>query len=428
MNKTHQLFLLFLGLLLSAGCLTGCIKDDLSDCPINEDPEPDHDPEPTTGTLRLALTYTMHNTQENGRYIDLFNEQVRKVDVFVFDEAGQFLQQITEEAAPQFAENYTKEIELPAGDYQFVVWGNHYEDETVHNCAEEGHLLEDGRMTLLQTSQGGNQIEMLTDSLFHGYTPEKVTVVEGTDQVVPIDLMKNRNDVRVVVRWREKGMAEGFCLRPEHAKNITATLIDNNATYDFQNNVVEKQEVTYLPGRFAEWYNPLFHGEMDVYPTEQEYTYVADFSQLRLMKDNQEARLVIRQDDKVVYDHSLMDLITRLEQYQTQEALDREDRYLIELFFECEHADEPDDPDEPDNPDNPDEPEDPDEPADPDDPSNPDGPDNPGQPDDPDKPGPGGSDDPDDPGQPDNPGSDKPWSAITIIINGWTLIDKDIEL
>ena len=159
--------------------------------------------------------------------------------------------------------------------------------------------------------------------------------------------------------------------------------------------MVEKQEVTYLPGRFAEWYNPLFHGEMEVYPTEQEYTYVADFSQLRLMKDNEVARLVIRQGDQVVYDHSLMDLITRLEQYQTQEALDREDRYLIELLFECEHAD---------------------------------GPDNPGQPDDPDKPGPGGSDDPDDPGQPDNPGSDKPWSAITIIINGWTLIDKDIEL
>ena len=38
MNKTHQLFLLFLGLLLSAGCLSGCIKDDLSDCPTNVGP------------------------------------------------------------------------------------------------------------------------------------------------------------------------------------------------------------------------------------------------------------------------------------------------------------------------------------------------------------------------------------------------------
>ena len=82
----------------------------------------------SSGTLRLALTYTMHNTQENGTYVDLFSQQVRKVDVFVFDEAGHFVQQITEEAAPKFAENYTKEIELPGGNYQFVVWGNHYED------------------------------------------------------------------------------------------------------------------------------------------------------------------------------------------------------------------------------------------------------------------------------------------------------------
>ena len=132
--------------------------------------EPEPEPEPTTGTLRLALTYTMHNTQEDdGTYVDLFSQQVRKVDVFVFDEAGHFVQQITEEAAPKFAENYTKEIELPGGNYQFVV-------------------------------------EMLTDSLFHGCTPQQVTVVNGEDQVVPIDLMKNRNDVRVVVRWREKGV------------------------------------------------------------------------------------------------------------------------------------------------------------------------------------------------------------------------------
>ena len=126
--------------------------------------------------------------------------------MFVFDEAGHFVQQITEEAAPKFAENYTKEIELPGGNYQFVVWGNHYEDETDHNYDDEADLLNEGRMTLTQTART-TEIEMLTDSLFHGCTPQQVTVVNGEDQVVPIDLMKNRNDVRVVVRWREKGMA-----------------------------------------------------------------------------------------------------------------------------------------------------------------------------------------------------------------------------
>ena len=400
MNKTHQLFLLFFGLLLSAGCLAGCIKDDLSDCPINvdPDPDPDHDPDPTTGTLRLALTYTMHNTQEDdGTYVDLFSQQVRKVDVFVFDEAGHFVQQITEEAAPKFAENYTKEIELPGGNYQFVVWGNHYEDETDHNYDDEADLLNEGRMTLTQTART-TEIEMLTDSLFHGCTPQQVTVVNGEDQVVPIDLMKNRNDVRVVVRWREKGMTEGYCTRPEHAQGITATLIDNNTTHDFLNRIVDMQEVTYLPGRFPEWYNPLFHGEMEVYPTEQEHVYVADFSELRLMKDNADARLVIRNaEGTTVYDRALTGpngLITLLEEYQTQEALDREDRYLIELLFECEHEDEPDEPDGP------------------------------------------GTDEPDDPGtdEPDGPGTDPtpvpedPWSAITITVNGWNLVEKPVEL
>lgn len=400
MNKTHQLFLLFLGLLLSAGCLSGCIKDDLSDCPINVDPEPEPEPEPepTTGTFRLALTYTMHNTQENGIYVDLFNDQVHKVDVFVFDESGRFIQQITEEAAPQFAENYTKEIELPGGGYQFVVWGNHDEDETVHNYGDITTLLEEGRMTLLQTLSSSTDIGMLTDSLFHGCTPQTVTVENGKDQVVPIDLMKNRNDVRVVVRWREKGMTEGYCQHTEHAQSITATLTDNNAVHDFLNNIVDKQEVTYQPGRFPEWYNPFFHGERDIYPTERKNVYVADFSELRLMKDNADSRLVIRNaKGTVVYDHALTGpngLITQLEQYQTQEALDREDRYLIELLFECEHEDEP---------------------------------------------GPGPDPDPEPEPEPDpepnpepnpdpEPEPENPWSAITITINGWNLVEKPVEL
>ena len=416
MNKTHQLFLLFLGLLLSAGCLTGCIKDDLSDCPINVEPEPEPEPEPTTGTFRLALTYTMHNTQEDdGTYVDLFSQQVRKVDVFVFDEAGHFVQQITEEAAPKFAENYIKEIELPGGNYQFVVWGNHYGDETDHNYDDEADLLNEGRMTLTQTART-TEIEMLTDSLFHGCTPQQVTVVNGEDQVVPIDLMKNRNDVRVVVRWREKGMTEGYCTRPEHAQGITATLIDNNTTHDFLNNIVDKQEVIYQPGRFPDWYNPYFHGKMEVYPTEQEHVYVADFSELRLMKNNADARLVIRNaEGTTVYDRALTGpngLITLLEEYQTQEALDREDRYLIELLFECEHEDEPDEPDDPGT----------DEPDDP----GTDEPDDPGT-DEPDGPG---TDEPDGPGtdEPDGPGEGETWSTITITINGWNLVEKPVEL
>ena len=59
MNKTHQLFLLFFGLLLSAGCLSGCIKDDLSDCPI--------------GTRARAGTRTDHRYFPPG--LNIYNAQ-----------------------------------------------------------------------------------------------------------------------------------------------------------------------------------------------------------------------------------------------------------------------------------------------------------------------------------------------------------------
>lgn len=362
MNKIHYLFLFALGLLLSAGCLCGCIKDDLSDCP---------EPEPATGLLRLALTYTMHDRRgEDGTYADRFSEQVHKVDVFVFGGDGRLVEQITDEAAPRFPENYTKDIELPAGEYRFVVWGNHYAGETVHNCTVPGvSTPEDSRLTLVQTVQD-TQIRMLADSLFHGCTAQPVTVANGTEQTVSVDLMKNRNDVRVVVRWLENGR---LCTRPEHAEGITVELTDNNATYDFLNRPADRRGVTYLPGRFPEWYNPSFHDEAEVCPTGSEYVHVADFSELRLMKDNPDTHLVIRNaGGKVVYERALTGpggwFSALPDQYPDQEAFDREDAYLIELEFACEHKENPD------------------------------------------------------------PDLGKPWVAVTIRINGWIVVERDIEL
>lgn len=359
MNRTHHILTRMFGLLLLAGGLAGCIKEDLSDCPVTP-------PEPTAGTLKLALTYKMHNVQENGAYVDLFGQQVRKVDVFVFDEAGSLVSQITDEGAPQFTNNYTKEIELPGGDYRVVVWGNQYNDETAHTCLGPDACLDESHLQLLALTRG-TDIPMLTDSLFHGATPQPVTVLNGREQLVPIDLMKNRNDVRLIVRWREKDHTE-HCTDPEHARAITAELTDNNARYDFMNRVLPLPEpVRYLAGRFHECYNPVFHPEADVYPTEQEHVYVADFSELRLLKDNTAARLRIRQGDQVVYERSLMELITKIEKYRTQEALDREDRYLIELEFECTHQSEEPDP-------------------------------------------------------------ETAWTAITIRVNGWNLVERPVEL
>ena len=94
--------------------------------------------------------------------------------------------------------------------------------------------------------------------------------------------------------------------------------------------------------------------------------------------------LALYQGDSLVYQRPIMDFLSRVEEYRTQEGLDREDAYLIELLFECEHpGDEPDRPD-----------------PDPD----------------PDRPGP-------------RPDPTPEWGAlISFRVNGWNFIDREIDI
>lgn len=198
MNKT--LTYLFLVSLCMAG-FTGCIKEDFSDCPLPVDP-PVPPVEETDGLLKLQLSYTMHNHKENGTYTDRFDQEVHKADVFVFDQDGMLVLRDTDPAtASATTSPYTRTMKLPAGTYQAVVWGNHYEDETTCLTGKEIPLAA-SHMTLNDAEDG--KITYLTDSLFHGMTAQPFTIVAGEEQTVPVDLMKNRKDIRLLVRWHEK--------------------------------------------------------------------------------------------------------------------------------------------------------------------------------------------------------------------------------
>lgn len=213
MNKTFTNLLLVAA---CAGCFSACIKEDWSDCPPPQEPE---EPKPTQGIARLQLDYKMHNYKEGTEYADRFIEEVHKVDVFVFNSEGEFVRRDIAVVDPEQPEPYTLSLDYPAGDYRFIVWGNFNDAE--NQCTGGAQVpFESSAMQLLCADDSARSISLLADSLFHGMTPNPVTITAGEEQTIPI---------------------------------------------------------------------------------------------------------------------GLMDLITRIEQYNTQEALDREDHYLIELLFECEH-------------------------------------------------------------------------------------------
>ena len=118
---------------------------------------PDTVPEDMKGALTLQLSYLMHNTVVNGEYADLFNDQVRKVDVFVFDDKGEYVQTVEEQADALFPEDYETTLTLPEGNYRFVVWGNHFHDETDHSDPET-HVLDECRMWLTAALEGETEL------------------------------------------------------------------------------------------------------------------------------------------------------------------------------------------------------------------------------------------------------------------------------
>ena len=388
MNKT--LTYLFL-VAACAGCFSACIKEDWSDCPPPDVPAPE--PEPIEGRVKLQLDYKMHNYKEGADYIDRFIEEVHKVDVFVFDTEGNFVRRDITPVDPTQPEPYTLALDYPAGDYHFVVWGNH--NETENECLGGRQTPLESSAMHLRTKTPDRTIDILSDSLFHGMTPQPVSIIAGEEQTIPVGLMKNRNDIRLLVRWHEKGTErDARCTHASHSAGLEARIIDANASYSFDNQLLPAQDsVVYLGGDFTpdKTYHMAFHDDT-ICPPE---AYKADFSVGRLMQGSR-AELILTRADSIVFRRPLMEIISQAEQYKTQESLDREDRYLIELLFECEHPSEPVDPDPDPDPDKP----------------NPD----------PDRPGPGP--DPDPRPEPDPTGE----VLISITVNGWNFIDRDVDL
>ncbi len=377
MNNART-YLLLAGLCL-VGVLAGCIKEDFSDCPSPVPPVSEDE----GGWLDLNLSYTMHNRMEDGGYADRFAEEIKKVDVFVFDQEGSFVTGESREVERTGGkEPYSHAVRLPEGDYQVVVWGNRNEAEAA--ClVGPGSTIETALLSFGDEKRRG-LVRLLSDSLFHGMTEKPFPVVAGERRSVSVELMKNRKDIRLLVRRREKGAdKDSFCADSSHFDNLNALIIDDNGTYDFSNRPKSGDSIAYVGGDFpnAERYDAAFHPEGKLPFAER--TFKRDFSVQRLMVDNRPTLNLYRGTSRV-YSYPLLRLIQRVKEYATQEDLDREDRFLIELLFECDHPEEPEEPEEP--------------------------------------------KDPEDPEDPEEPRPERPWRLISVSVNGWNFIEKDIEL
>jgi len=153
--------------------LNGCIYENLDDC----------------------KTYSVHFVYDyNLEYTDLFSAEASKMNLYVFDKNGNFVEEF-QDARTTFPDQYKMEVPLPRGEYTLIAWSGLYpEAYTVNggNVLTEINLTD---FTLRLTELTGGETSQNLPNLFFG----RLTTTVTTNKVDEISLIKNTKTITLTM-------------------------------------------------------------------------------------------------------------------------------------------------------------------------------------------------------------------------------------
>ncbi|WP_290539966.1 FimB/Mfa2 family fimbrial subunit [Alistipes sp.] len=291
-RKIYWLAIPVLALVLSGACST--ITEELYPC-VNY----------------LRFTYTM-----NMKHVDAFDREVKRIDVFVFDENGRFVTRLSDRSE-RFGKDYAMELDLPVGKFHLVAWAGLSEESYLFPTQwVEGECPVD-RLTVKMRREADATLRRELAALWHAEA--HVEIVAGESRTTVLDLIKDTNKLRIVVQG-ENGMGLN--------KDVVDFVIrSKNGFLNYDNSLLEDDVVSY---------KPYYQSDADMGEASSVAAVVAEMNTLRLM-ENEPTRLVAVDN----MGHTLIDidlihylLLTKMEGYSmsAQEYLDRQDEYAL-IFF-----------------------------------------------------------------------------------------------
>ena len=224
--------------LLPMALMTGCTKEDVSECAVE---------------IRFEYEY-------NTARVDKFTSDIHKLTLFVFNEAGDLVRELPMEGN-NFPDNYRIRTKLDAGKYSFVAWGE-MNNDMPHDRGTSGRLSE----SFLRLRTGGSATTGYTvettgvdpvewdkgasypHNIYYGASGEnnegsgtitQVEVKHPSNQKVLISMVKDTKSIRV----NFNGLPMSSANKDYFYCRITAA----NSEYDFYNRLVGNKTVTYIP-------------------------------------------------------------------------------------------------------------------------------------------------------------------------------------
>lgn len=274
-----------------------CIYEDLSTCP-----------------LRVQLRYDY-----NMQYVDRWHREAEDVHLYVFDEAGRFVSEMVNAAAP-YEEKQTFELQLAPGNYTIMALCGH----RMGTLYKESKL-QVGTSTmkdlLVQISRAEDKrIDAELPPLLYGVSKEVKIQGDGSRLIV-VPMAKWTNSIRLVMQDISEGGKSNIKL-----ENYDFRITAPNGRYNGAGEVLTDDVLTYTP-----YYAEQLKGTGGI---------AVELNTLRLLT-NQKQRLIIteRATGEELLNVDLLSLLLQTKFYANnklsdQEFLDREDRYVIIFAFD----------------------------------------------------------------------------------------------
>ena len=280
-------------------CLLGCSLMLFAGC-LSED-------------MENCNTYSIHFVYDyNLKFVDLFPKEATRMNLYAFDESGNFVQEFTSGTASSFSPDYNMQIMLPLGQtYTFIAWSGVYPGS--YNIEQETTTtLNNFKLQLTELAQEETSQDL--PDLWYGRLRSTVEV----NKVDTISLIKDSKTILVAFQLLSNVQSTITLDKDDYRVWIESA----DGVYDSNNN----------PSGTVIDYKP-YHSE------NNETGFVLELNTLRLMANTNSYLVVSRATDgKELLRLNLIEYfnIIRLKEYSRmplQEYLDRQDEYELIFIF-----------------------------------------------------------------------------------------------
>lgn len=272
--------------------------------------------------------------ERNMEFADAFASKVSSVALYVFDESGVLVEQMSESGEALAADDYAMMLELEPAEYDLLAWcGVDGKSFTVPTATVGQTTLDQMLCTMSRKSDAaGSYVDEDLSALFHGLKRINYTDEPGVHTEV-LSLTKNTNNFRIILQqtWSDSSAVESV-----DVSKFDFAIIDDNGKMNYDNSVMEDEQIIYRP-----W--DITTGDVDVDTdistrANMVTVSVAELTTARLMTDHRPILVVTKKEtgEKVlsvpIVDYALLVKGNYNRNMDDQEYLDRQDEYNMTFF------------------------------------------------------------------------------------------------